>query len=37
MVMLQVFMLDHARGFDIWYNDKILCCGGAYVKTGLSG
>ncbi len=30
-------LLGHAIGFDVWYNNRILCCGGAYVKTGFGG
>ena len=32
-----LYLLGNAIGFDVWYNDRILCCGGAYVKTGLGG
>lgn len=37
VVVSVLFLLGHAIGFDIWYNNKILYCGGAYVKTGLGG
>jgi len=30
-------LLEHAIGFDVWYNNRILYCGGAYVKTGFGG
>ena len=30
-------LLEHAIGFDVWYNNRIRYCGGAYVKTGLGG
>ena len=31
------FFVGHAIGFDVWYNNRILYCGGTYVKTGLGG